>query len=63
MQAIIKVLVLPPSESFSNQVSLESQYGTNLDPFSVKILMQEARANRDLLIFDPSSLYFYSLTS
>ncbi len=57
-QAIIIVLALPPSESFNSLVSLLSQYGMNFFfPFflhSVKVLIQLPRANKDLLMFDPS---------
>ena len=60
MQAIIIVIVLPPSESFKSQVSFESQYGTN-DPalfLSLRILIQFPRARRDLFMFAPSTYHY-----
>ncbi len=54
--AIITVLQFPPRESFSIQVSLESQYGTN-DPFfalSPRAFIQFARANKEVFILAPS---------
>jgi len=51
------VIVLPPKESFNNQVNFESQYGTK-DPalfLSDNILMQFPRASKDLLILAPST--------
>jgi|LauGreDrversion4_2_1035121.scaffolds.fasta_scaffold213975_1 hypothetical protein len=57
MQAIIKVLVFPPRESFKSRVSLESRYGTKepegLD-LSDRMLMQFPSANKLLLILAPS---------
>jgi hypothetical protein len=55
IHAIITVLVLPPKESLSNRVSLESRYGTKPDflEFSLKIIIQFPSASKLLLIFDP----------
>ncbi len=56
MVAIITVLQLPPRESFSILVSLESLKGTK-KPFFVlspRALMQFANARREVLIFAPS---------
>lgn len=59
MLAIIVVRQLPPKESLSSRVSLESQYGTCLlMPFSslvLSALMQLPKERRDLLILAPSS--------
>jgi len=52
------VLVLPPSESFNNLVSLESRYGTK-DPclnLSERTLMQLPSARSDLLMLAPSTI-------
>ena len=58
MQVIIKVGVLPPSESFRSLVNFESRYGTNLLlffclDFVESMLIQFARASKLLLMFDP----------
>ena len=57
MQAIIIVLVFPPNESLSILVSLESRYGTKEWHFflSLRIFIQFPKANKLLLILDPSS--------
>ena len=56
MFAIMTVLQLPPSESFSRRVSRESRYGTKapLLPFSPSALMQLPSARRLRLMFAPS---------
>ena len=58
MHAIIIVLVLPPRESFSNLVSLESQYGTKVPVLflSLRMLMQLPNANRLRLMLAPSTI-------
>ena len=56
MVAIITVLQLPPSESFSMRVSFESRKGTK-KPFLVlspRALIQLARASKLVLILAPS---------
>lgn len=56
MVAIMTVLQLPPRESLSIRVSLESRNGTKI-PFlflSPKALIQLAKANNDVLILAPS---------
>ena len=61
MQAIIMVLVLPPRESFSILVSLESLYGiwetVFFLEFSAKVFIQFPSASKLRLIFAPSCIF------
>lgn len=55
MHTIIDVQEFPPNESYSNQVSFESQNGVCFTPFSVNELIQFPRQEREKLIFLASS--------
>lgn len=61
MHAIIIVLVLPPNESLSIRVSFESRYGmceiVFLREFYDRVVMQFPKANNDLLMFAPYSIF------
>ena len=57
---IREVLALPPSESYSTRVSLESRYGTWEDFLSVSANMTFPKADKDLLMFFASSSLFPS---
>jgi hypothetical protein len=61
--AIMAVFEFPPSDSFNNQVKIESRYGTKSSffffPLTVSLAWARAamtfpRVVKDLLIFDPS---------
>ncbi len=64
-QEIMRVLALPPKESFRIRVNLLSRYGIwavglfiVFLELSAKILMQFPKANKLLLIFAPYCIFF-----
>lgn len=66
MHPIIIVFVLPPSESFSILVSLESLYGICETIFFLefyeRVVIQFPNAKSDLLMLAPSCIFFEQLS-